>query len=332
MAKTKYAVKGAHRGLLLSLCLVLYACDPVVPAVEIEDWYFEDFQVYSYVPAEPRGIVYFFHGSGGSAEFALRVETLDLINGLLVRGYGFIATESTERTAPRRWQVNDPSLQDNPDLSRLARLHRELQNRASISEQTPIFGVGMSNGARMVSLFAQTFHNAAYPVHAIVPVMGTVANPVAASGGLTVPALFIEAENDTTVENDQIRFDFLQTKANGVAAQLLTKREEPLLDWRFTRVPSIDMNEANQITSWAISTGVWSDEGSRQLSVNDAFSTLEQQSLDEIVEGDMREVRAQLANILAVHQFTALFKEHIADFFDSQLAHTTEGASSSSSK
>ena len=302
------------------LCAALSACDPVIPSAEFDDWSFEGFKVYSLVPASPRGLVYFFHGSGGSAEFALRVETIDVIYVLLERGYGFVATESTQRLAPRRWLVSDPSLSDNPDLSRLRRLHQELVLTTEVTEQTPIFGIGMSNGARMVSLFGQTFFNAAYPVVAVAAVMGTVASPVAGSGGLTVPTIFVEAENDTTVSNEQIRADFMQTKTNGVDAELLTKKEEPLLEWRFTRVPSIDSSEALKITDWAFSTGIWNEDGIRQVTLDEAISLLLSESLGVGLEGDEREVQAQFANILAVHQFTALFRAHIADFFDRQLA------------
>ena len=62
----------------------------------------------SYVPEHPRGMVYLFHGTNGSANFAERVETTDVLNRLVARGYGFVSTSSTERTGDKRWNVSDP--------------------------------------------------------------------------------------------------------------------------------------------------------------------------------------------------------------------------------
>ncbi|MEM0954740.1 MAG: hypothetical protein AAGI24_11425 [Pseudomonadota bacterium] len=300
----------------LLICWLLCGCDPVQPIVEFEHWEFEGFKVYSYIPEAPAGLVYFFHGSGGSAEFALRVETVDLINILIERGYGFVATESTQRTAPRRWQVTDSSLQTNADLARLTRLQEAMRINTAVSAETPLFGVGMSNGARMVSLFAQSLHDAGYPVSAIAVVMGTVASPVTNAGGLTVPALFIVAENDLIVSNEQIFADHLQVEANQLASDYLVKREEPILGWRFTRIPSIDETEALAIVQAAHEAGIWNENGVRQLPIEDTVGLLANAPLPDEVSGDLQEVLAQFSNILAVHQFTALFREHIADFFD----------------
>ena len=61
-------------------------------------------------------MAYFFHGSGGGAGFVDRVETTDVVNRLVAKGYGFVSTASTERTGERRWDASDPSLTGNPDL------------------------------------------------------------------------------------------------------------------------------------------------------------------------------------------------------------------------
>ena len=56
----------------------------------------------------PRGIVYVFHGTGGSANFAEKIETTDVLNRLIARGYGFVSTSSTERTGNKRWNAPIP--------------------------------------------------------------------------------------------------------------------------------------------------------------------------------------------------------------------------------
>ena len=65
----------------------------------------------SYVPENPRGMVYVFHGTNGSADFAERTESVAVLNLLIARGYGFVSTSSTERTGNKRWDVFNTSLQ-----------------------------------------------------------------------------------------------------------------------------------------------------------------------------------------------------------------------------
>ena len=69
--------------------------------------------------------MYLFHGSNGSAAFAERVESTDVLNRLIGQGYGFVSTSSTERTGDRRWEVGSASTTANPDLARLARLQTQ---------------------------------------------------------------------------------------------------------------------------------------------------------------------------------------------------------------
>ena len=134
-----------------------------MPTVQWQRSTFEGFQVISYVPEHPRGMVYLFHGTGGSASFAERIETTDVLNRLVARGYGFVSTSSTERTGDKRWKVTDPSLTTNPDLARLVRLQAHLVATTGLDANTPLVGIGMSNGARFVTLWGQAWRNAGYP-------------------------------------------------------------------------------------------------------------------------------------------------------------------------
>ena len=86
----------------------------VTPSVPFNHSTFEGFEVISYVPEHPRGLVYVFHGTNGSARFAERVETVDVLNRLIASGYGFVSTSSTERTGDRRWDVANASTHDQP--------------------------------------------------------------------------------------------------------------------------------------------------------------------------------------------------------------------------
>lgn len=305
--------------IVITVAALTAACDPVEHAETPVDWTFEGFQVHSHLPADPVGLVYLFHGSGGSAAFAHKIEVIDQLNALVARGYGWVATESTERTGDKRWEVVDPSLTTNPDLARLTRLHAELIATTGVGADTPIFGIGMSNGARMVTLFGQTFGDAGYPVAAVAPFMGEAALAVKLAGGLTVPGFWVMADNDVVVDNDAIEADQAENAAAASVSSLMAKTEELLLHLRFTRIPAIDDTEAEAIHAALVATGAWEPGGTRLLSIDDTIDAVLGLSVPPEYGASTAEVRSQVAAILALHQFVGWYKVALADFFDAQL-------------
>jgi hypothetical protein len=295
------------------------ACVPVVPRVEFSHSTFEGFDVISYVPAEPVAIAYVFHGTNGSAAFAEKVETVDFLNELVARGYGFIATDSTLRTGNRRWNVTDPSLQTNPDLARLTRLHQHLVSTTPVTGSTPIVGMGMSNGARFVSLFGQTWDDAGYPVDGIAMVMGRIAAPVESSGGLTVPTYFVTAENDFTSPPGPIGADYLRTVDAGTPAALHVARETSLSAGRFLRIPGIDSAEAQAVFDTMVDAGIWNSSGERVVSIEEAVARGSSVTLPASVASQRAEITDQCAVVLAVHQMRGDIKVAVADFLDAHI-------------
>lgn len=291
-------------------------CEPVVPLAPIETRTFEGRTVHSVIPQNPVGIVYLFHGTGGSADFALRIETLDQSNELLERGYGWVATESTKRTGNKRWYVFDASLSTNPDLALLTRLHADLVANTGVTGETPIFGIGMSNGARMVTLFGQAFADAGYPLVAVAPFNGTAAPSVNVAGGLTVPGFWVTSENDTTVLPADVIADQQGSATMGVPTRLFTKPEESLQPIRFTRIPTIDPDEAVLIYEALQGTGAWDADGERQLDLTTTAQLINQLSLPTGTGATPSQVKNQIHALLAVHQFVGFYRVPLADFFD----------------
>ena len=168
----------------------------------------------------------------------------------------------------------------------------------------------------MVTLFGQSFADADYPVAAIASYGGRVAAPVAASGGLTVPAFFLINVNDLIVDNEQITAGYEATIANGTPALLITKYEEPLRAMRFTRIPTIDETEAEAIRQALEDTGVWNSAGDRVVDIERAIVLLLEVDLPASARAESGAIRGQVQAMLGLHQFTALHKVLLADFFD----------------
>lgn len=302
----------------LMLTLSLAACDPVTPVTNVDSTEFEGFRVYSVIPDNPVGIVYLFHGTGGSANVALKIEPIDQTNALVERGYGWIATESTERSGTKRWDVFDASINSNPDLARLERLHAQVIATTDVTNTTPIFGIGMSNGARMVTLFGQVFADNGYPVAAVAPFMGNAAPFVKASGGLRIPGFWVSAVNDPLVDPALVAVDQQASAALGIPAVLYTKLEEPMLPFRFTRIPAIDAAEAVAIWEVLNATQIWDEDGNRVADVETMIEALGGLSLPSGTGALPSQIGDQIGAMLAFHEFTAAFRFYLADFFDEQ--------------
>ena len=289
----------------------------VTPAVQWERSTFEGFDVISYVPEHPRGMVYLFHGTGGSARFAEKVETTDVLNRLVARGYGFVSTSSTERTGNRRWNAADPSLATNPDLARLTRLQAHIVATTPVQANTPLVGIGMSNGARFVTLWGQSFRNAGYPVKAVWASHGRTADPYEPRGQLTVPSVFSTSENDFTVATGGVVGSYLRAHNAGTPSELYISRERDLNRAQYQRIPSIDQQKANQIFFSLVATGAWDRQGRRtDADVQDAAA----KALGANLPGSVAPVRSEIDSesllILAVHQFTAEYANQAIAFFD----------------
>jgi dienelactone hydrolase len=294
---------------------VLTGC-AVTPTVQWQRSTFEGFEVISYVPDHPKGMVYLFHGTNGSARFADRIETTDVINRLVARGYGFVSTSSTERTGNKRWNVFDPSLTTNPDLARLSRLQAHLVGTTGLEAGTPLVGIGMSNGARFVTLWGQAWRNAGFPVKAIWASHGNTAPSFDEAGQLTVPSVFSTSENDFTVPPGQVILSFSRVRDGGTPSELYVSRERTLNSVQYQRIPGIDPDEAKQIVEALIATGVWNSEGARvEADIEQAAARAASATLPASVRSSSGEIQSETALQLAVHQFTAEYAEPVIAFF-----------------
>jgi dienelactone hydrolase len=296
------------------VALVATGC-AVVPSYRSSAGTFEGFPVISSVPANPKGIVFAFHGTGGGADFATKLETVDMLNHLTAAGYGFVATESTDRGS-KQWDTSSLSLSANPDLARLARLYASLD-----AHDVPIYAIGMSRGAGFASVFAQAFENAGHPVAAIAPSHGQIPPSVRAGEGLTVPASFALGANDPFVDNARVVDKVADVVAKGVDASVTIEPETDLQAARFLRVPGIDSPTADAIFSTLVDAGLWSAAGRRLVSIPTVEAALPTLSYPANVTADQKQqLRDQVHVVLAVHEYSATFASQTVAFFDAHRA------------
>jgi hypothetical protein len=178
-------------------------------------------------------------------------------------------------------------------------------------------GIGMSNGARFVTLWGQVWKNAGYPVKAIWASMGRIAGPVGAPGALTVPTVFSTAVNDFTVPPGQIVTNFYDTDQAGTPTELYFSHERALATAPYLRIPGIDQSEAVQIVDALKATGVWNAQGKRVVSdIQQAAAQAATAQFPPSVAGQLGGIGDETALQLAVHQFTAEHVGKVQAFFD----------------
>jgi hypothetical protein len=301
---------------------------PVRPLVTPVRSTFEGFAVSSYVPHHPVGIVYLFDGTGGSANFATKLDTVDVLNTLTSRGYGFVSTESTNRTT-KRWNLDDPSMTGNPDLARLARLRQHIVDATAVDAGTPTFGIGMSNGSAFVALWATTSTEAGMPVRAIGMYMAGVSATVRHIGGVRVPTFMVVAQNDTITLPQKERRDLATIVAAGIPTELHEVTQRPVTPARYLRIPGVNHATAEAIVAAYRQAGFIDANGNLAVALPRRTGPAPGAGLHVAADVELPTsltpaqqvaVNAQTLATIGEHQFNAEFKVQNADFFD---AHRT---------
>jgi len=200
-------------------------------------------RVYHVLPPALRGVVFLYHGTGGSARGWLpgSVENFTFVKDLIAADLGVIITESEETTAQRdmngdgfvRWDVAPPMPDASIDYQNLRAILDTLINRGSISTSTPLFGVGMSNGGAFAVPCAQALGMKA-------AVSYCAAGRPSNASIINTPCLWMMAANDDnenvgdTGNRDAIELA-RRLRERGVNADAVIRKPHPVYPEIFTR-------------------------------------------------------------------------------------------------
>lgn len=101
-------------------------------------------QMRYFFPTNVQGVVFHFHGSGGSMNGLFNnIEQLIYARELVAEGYAVVTLNSDDRIT-RQWSTASPSI--NPDYENVQTAIDEFTSRGLITNKTPIFASGVSNG------------------------------------------------------------------------------------------------------------------------------------------------------------------------------------------
>lgn len=196
--------------------------------------------VYSAFPAEPKGTVFFFHGTSGSAEGWLGItneQRYAVIKAAYLDGFGVIITESEESTLNQdlnndgklRWQTFPIDTLNNVDYLNLRVIMDEFTDRGLLNRNA-LYSIGMSNGGAFSAAFAGVF-SAQAGIAYCASSAPSVANQTEA------PTLFCLMPNDDIIDSNQEAIDNSNAiKNRGICSNYFMNSPFPVYPEYFTRI------------------------------------------------------------------------------------------------
>jgi len=189
--------------------------------------------VYYYFPPVSKGIILFFHGSGGDARewTDLGAERRYFYDEAIAEGYTIIAINSIDRVN-KEWEVGLP-VETNPDIQGVSSILDVFRSRGQIKDTTSIYGIGMSRGGRFATIAGYALRMKAVAMM----VANSVEEMISVS---TVPMMWCLAQHDVIIERDQAFADYQQLKKRGVDTDFYVHSSTPLYPFYFVITNGID--------------------------------------------------------------------------------------------
>jgi dienelactone hydrolase len=213
-----------------------------------------------HIPASPKGVILFMHGTGGNSSFIDNTEARYVALKAISRGYAVLAPEAEEAVAgdlngdgKQRWNVALTA--DNLDLQALDALLASLVANGRLPAMLPRYVLGMSNGGSMAVALGALAGNASatqWPQLRFKAVVSFCAEGLAGYAAVTrVPTAWLLCGNDDNAEvnNTQALANSAALSARGVPSLGLLHPATPLYDERFARVLGITVAQSRSIAA-----------------------------------------------------------------------------------
>lgn len=309
------------------------------------------------IPQEPKGVILFCHGTGGSSDFLLKDESTAFALAALERGFAMIAFEAEESARLRveraagtpedelvkkadvkedgkiRW-ISDGEV-DNVDFANLDALFASLAQRWPSLAGKPRYAVGMSNGgAFSIALGALAV---AAPLAAAFPELRFDAVVSYCASGLPgvarasrTPTAWLMCGQDLHLEvgeegNREAEASSAAVAANGVATLYDAHPPSPLYEARLARVEGVDVATSTAIVAELRTAGLI-DAASMLITPPDDIiaqvvaAPASFPVLNALPVGAPPAVRAQLLSVYADHGFYSDWANRTLDFLAAQSA------------
>lgn len=277
-----------------------------------------------YFPAKAKGVVYLFHGSGGSERFATRIHSQRVISRLVAAGYGYVAAPSLDRTEVKRWNITSLDPAANPDVAYMLALHKALIAKGEITARTPVFTMGMSNGGAFANLFGAAAKAQSLPVTAVADYMGPFPMPMRVAPKALAPTFVVLAQNDGLVSTPQVSSAIARLTADGAQIESHVVEEQRACAASLTLVPGLSPAARQALVAETLPAAGVADAEGRRLVYRDKPSITREDMADlnqRLPRGAQgRDIGNELLIAWAAHQMRSDFADAQVAFFDKALA------------
>lgn len=273
------------------------------PVAQWDSYNFEGFAVRQYIPPNPRGVVFFFHGTNGNVTIVNQIEPVAFLNELIVEGVGFVSTDSTDR-ATGKWLDGDDA--------RVGRLYQQVIADTELEASDALFTAGFSGGGNMAGTFADYAQGQGWPIKAI---NANQSGCLPCSGD--IPAIWVLNENDTNPHGtaESIHADL---KAENVRTRILWVDEQRIDETSFTKHPDMTAERAQRVYEDLVAKELIDAGGARLVPDDEADNWCNWYATNGESFGP--EGRAEELRVLwALHRFSAEHARTVRDFFLDEL-------------
>jgi dienelactone hydrolase len=262
---------------------------------------------YYFPPADYRGLILFFHGSGSDA-----IEWLDLterrrfFDEALAEGYAFLGFDSTNRNE-KQWDLSMPPA-GNPDLDMLQAILQVFHANGQLPLEMPIYSVGMSRGGRFASL-------AAYLLDMKATAIWVGLGHEDAMKITEIPTMWCLAAHDPIIDKDEVYAQYQQLLQRKVDTGYYVHPQMPIYPENFVGVEGIDRANSEQLFAELKSHGYLNDD--YFLTENPRISRWEKHIGLNHSEAARLDIQDRLFVAFAEHTFYSDCDRSVLDFFDS---------------
>ncbi len=269
-------------------------------------------RIYGYhFPANIRGLVFRFHGTGGFATtFFNRLEDRSHADDFVSAGFAVVALDSDDRVN-KQWSTVLPP--NNVDVNNVQAIINLFISQGLISTTTPIFSTGMSNGGAFSPRVAYVLQFKAAAVYcaqgsAFVNITNipTIWNVQQFDDHENVGA----AGNATALSNSQ-------TLANrGIATQFNVNIPSPVYPQRFARIPGLTLSDSQTIYNSLKNNG-FLDRDNYLLQPPNTSGW--QNFIPAAYQSKLDEISIHLNVCFTAHQFFSDYNNRVIAFFNDRL-------------
>ena len=271
--------------------------------------YLSFFPIVNTAGSPPKGLIFRFHGSGGSADLANRAYDAQLLNLMSQEaGFAVISLDSVNRV-DKQW--NPTFSLGNPDVINVQGVIERLRSIGAIRADTPIFCEGISNGGAFCNRVSALL---GFKAQSLVIASGIEAVMLQTN----VPTIWSLASADTTLASSAVADAQRYAeglRARGIAGEVNVQDPYPAFPSYFRRIPGIDENLSNQVHASLVAARVL-DNQNRVVadSATLAAAQLPQAAL-RYSAAIMNLVKAAAAE----HQYVSTSAQRVLPFFEAAL-------------